>query len=117
MNERSCNWSVFSGQYAESIHMHFEALPPQGGSKVRGNLDKTLLSPIGNQYTVSLCQDLPGTTVMKFKVFCIKKFRQDFIYFKFNKLQNFCQDLSRFEKQLRNVPRGTYCKQIRTFDI
>jgi hypothetical protein len=69
--------------------MHFEALPPQGGSKVRGNLDKTLLSPIGNQYTVSLCQDLPGTIVFKFNKFSIENFLSGFFIYELHYVTNF----------------------------
>ena len=63
------------------------------------NLVKTLLTPIDNQYALSFCQDLPGTTVMNYNKFCIKNFCQDFICLNYNKFQNFCQDLSGFEKE------------------
>ena len=43
------------------------------------NPDKTLPSLIDNQYRVALCQDLPGTTVMKFNKLRMKNLRQDFL--------------------------------------
>jgi hypothetical protein len=80
------------------------------------HLDKTLLSRIDNQYKVVLCQDLPGATVMKFKKFCMKIFRQDFLYLNCNMLQNFCQDLSGLKKRNRDAlqsPAMTF--QLSTF--
>ena len=90
--------------YAQNNNMHFVTPPLRGGRwvGVTKYLDKTLLSPIDNQYGVPFCQDLAGTTVMKFKKFCMKKIGQDFKYFKFNVLQNFCQDLSRFKITLND---------------
>jgi hypothetical protein len=61
------------------------------------NPDKMKLLLIDNQYEVPFCQDLPVTTVMKFRTLRTKIFCQDFKYFKFNELKIFCQDLSGFK--------------------
>ena len=53
------------------------------------NPDKTILPPIDNQYTVSLCQDLVGTTVLKINNIRIENFLTRFYIIEIQYVTNF----------------------------